>query len=790
MPERLKITKGFLNNQNIDEVVGLNIAYSNSNYGAANFPSAYALGRPQGIAFDKFGNFWAVDSYRRAVLMYPPTNQYNGAPATFIIGQPNLNTNTANAAGLSQNQMQTSLTMIAFDNNNNLWIFDGGNYRILGFKYPFGSGGILNASWVIGQPNFTSALFGTTPSLFSSGVNSISASLCFDNENNLWVSDELNNRVLGFAAKDIYSTGGAQASWVIGQPNFLSNTSQTLSAKSLTYPASITIDKNGNLWVLDSNNNRILGYTNPKSINPAANYVIGQPNFITNSFATTQNSFKFTTGQIIFDNDNNLWVYDNGNYRILGFAASSLYNNDQPNASWLMFQPNYTSALASTLNQEYTLLYDNAGFFYEVLVPNEDIVAALPNPYQIWNGGTTTMYLAFDSNNNIWISDTENYRILQYLDPTQNTYPYNCSTVLGQSIFYIKGISVETQYGLKAAVDIAFDNNNNLWVGSGYGAFKGFQYPNYNQQVMQNWAIGGSFTTTPGITQNGVAYSSCVSFDNFGNMFVSDSGANRILGFTADSLYGNNSPNAFVVIGQPNYTANTSATTQNGLSLNEGTYGYYIGKTAFDTDNNMYVVDTLNNRIMVFPYGSGFTIGMNASIVIGQTSFTTATSGATASTFNFPQGIAFDNFGNLWVSDRENNRIQKFVPPFTTGMSATVSITGFNNPIGIIFDKQGNLIVADNLNNRLLLFTSATIATSFAISAANTSVILGQPDFTTVTAGIGINKLSSPLGLAINPVSGDLWCIDGANNRVIKWNYTHKATLSDKYNSKYIFYNE
>ena len=43
MPERLKITKGFLNNQNIDAVVGLNIAYSNSNYGAANFPSAYAL---------------------------------------------------------------------------------------------------------------------------------------------------------------------------------------------------------------------------------------------------------------------------------------------------------------------------------------------------------------------------------------------------------------------------------------------------------------------------------------------------------------------------------------------------------------------------------------------------------------------------------------------------------------------------------------------------------------------------------------------------------------------------
>ena len=779
MPERLAITKGFLNNQNIDEVVGLNIAYSNTTTGATNFMSAYTIAYPRGIAFDKFGNLWVCDNWRRAIVMYPPANQYNNNQITFAIGVANFT--TIGPGTHTQNTFTPQF--ITFDNNNNLWVSDPAANRILGFKYPFGSGGVLNASWVILQPNFTSYSTGTTSSL---GNNS--SSFCFDNENNLWVADTGNNRVLGFAANNIYSTGGAQASWVIGQPSFTTSTVETLSAKSLYQPTSVAIDKNGNLWVCDYDNYRILGYKNPESINPAANYVIGQPNFTTNTQAVTQNGLFLPT-QIAFDNNNNLWVYNY--YRILGFASNSLYSNTQPNASWLMFQPNYTSSVISTLSQTYTELYDNAGFFYRVPIPNENVVAALPNPYQIEY--TDPLFLAFDPNNNIWITDVNNYRIMQYLDPTQNSYPYNCSTVLAQSAFYIQGVSASSQYDLVEASDIAFDNNNNLWVCDQSGMIKGYQAPNYNQQVMQNWAIGGSFTTPAGLVQNGMSlYNSCVSFDNFGNMFASDNQNNRILGFAASSLYGNNTPNAFVVIGQPNYTTGTANTTQNGLKIqNTGVAAnHYYGKTAFDADNNMYVADTGNNRILVFPYGSGFTIGMDATIVIGQTSFTTATGGSTSSTLNGPFGIAFDKSGNLWVCDNSNNRIQKFVPPFTTGMSASVSITGFNVLVSIVFDKQGNLIAADSGNNRILIFTPATIATSFAISSANTSVILGQPNFTTDTDGLGINKIYSPAGLAINPVSGDLWCADNQNHRVVAWEYTHKATLSNKYNSKYIFYNE
>ncbi len=782
MPKRLKITKGFLNNQSINEVVGLNIAYSNSNYGGKSFPSAYINAEPQGIAYDTFGNLWAVDNYRVGILMYPPQNQFNGQPATFIIGQPNLNVNGSNY-GITQSAMK-SPELIAFDKNNNLWVYDSSRNGIIGFQYPFGSGGILNASWVIGQTSFTTSAAGVSANLFSTAINGI----VFDNQNNLWVSDTGNNRVIGFSASKIYSINPS-ASWVIGQPSFTANIANNggISAKTLYKPYSVAIDKNGYLWVGDNSNNRVLGYKNPQGIMLSADYVIGQSIFTSNTAATTQNGF-YGPYSIAFDSLNNLWIFDQGNHCIKGFNNTNIYTNGS-NASWIMFQNNFTTNNTATLSQQYTMQYDMAGFFYQTTVPNEEIVTTLPNPYQ-FDYSADVLYLAFDKNNNLWISDTGYYRILKYdnSDITSNAYPYNCSAVLGQSQFYIKGQSGETQYYLNYVSDVAFDKNNNLWITDNFSV-KGFQYPTYSQQIMQNWAIGGTFTTSNGLTQNGLSAPQGISFDNFGDMFVVDGVNNRIMGFSANSLYGNNAPNAFVVIGQTNFTTGTAATTQNGLNNGAGSVYYKLsGKPAFDSNNNMYVADVLNNRIMVFPYGSGFTNGMNASIVIGQTSFTTLTSGSTMSTLNNPVYCIFDNFGNLWVSDWNNNRVQKFVPPFTTGMSATVSITGFNRPLGLAFDGMGNLFVADNTNNRILGFPSSVLNASTTVSSA--TIILGQPNLTQVTAGLGLQALNYPQGLAINPATGDLICADNQNNRIVGWYYLHKQTSSNALDSKYIFYNE
>ena len=129
---------------------------------------------------------------------------------------------------------------------------------------------------------------------------------------------------------------------------------------------------------------------------------------------------------------------------------------------------------------------------------------------------------------------------------------------------------------------------------------------------------------------------------------------------------------------------------------------------------------------------------MGASLVVGQPNFVSGGSATTASTFNFPVGIAFDGSGNLWVGDTTNNRVLEFQPAFATGMSASLVLgqanftssgtattqNGLFNPFGVGFDSSGNLGVADFGNNRTLGF-----APPFSTDQ-NASLVLGQANFT------------------------------------------------------------
>jgi len=132
------------------------------------------------------------------------------------------------------------------------------------------------------------------------------------------------------------------------------------------------------------------------------------------------------------------------------------------------------------------------------------------------------------------------------------------------------------------------------------------------------------------------------------------------------------------------------------------------------TDNvgNVYVTDSLNNRVLFYPSGS-----TTATRVYGQSgSFTTGNlnkGGISADSLARPGGVAIDSSNRLYVADTNNNRVLRFPSGVTTadqvyGQSIfstnAVNNGGINqnslfNPSAVALDSFDTLYVADGGNN-------------------------------------------------------------------------------------------
>jgi len=278
--------------------------------------------------------------------------------------------------------------------------------------------------------------------------------------------------------------------------------------------------------------------------------------------------------------------------------------------------------------------------------------------------------------------------------------------------------------------------------------------------------IGQSgFTTSASAdTAAGLDSPGAVAFDSAGDLWVVDRTNNRVLEYKAPLTTGES---ASVVLGQASNSTDASATSQAGFDLPSG--------IAFDGAGDVWVTDSYNDRVVEFV--PPFYTGMNANIVLGQTSFVTATAGDTAAGMNFPFGLAFTATGDLLVSDFDNNRVLEFVPPFTDGMSASVALgqaslttkapaasaTGLYDPAGLAIDAAGDLFVGDLRNSRVVEFTPPFT------TGETESLVIGQTTFTGhAPSGATAVNITSPTGLAIDS-RGDLWVADTEINRVLEF---------------------
>lgn len=275
--------------------------------------TATTLNTPYGIHIDSSGRLWVVDSGNHRVLMFQGASAIPGfgSTADLVLGQPNFTTVIAGTTAAKMNNPWS----VFVDHDDNLWVADAGNHRVLKFAAVSTLGNGASASNVLGQPNFAVTSSNTTAVKmnYPTGV-------AVDAAGRLWVADQNNHRVLRFDNASLLANGSA-ATGVLGQPDFVTGLSG-LTAESLDHPADLHVDSRGTLYVADFFNNRILIHQNPasKADGAAADGVIGQPDFVTNSVSATERKLNSPFTGLAFDAAGALWVSDSGNSRVLRFS--------------------------------------------------------------------------------------------------------------------------------------------------------------------------------------------------------------------------------------------------------------------------------------------------------------------------------------------------------------------------------------------------------------------------------------------------------------------------------------
>ncbi|CAF2140696.1 unnamed protein product, partial [Rotaria magnacalcarata] len=84
--------------------------------------------------------------------------------------------------------------------------------------------------------------------------------------------------------------------------------------------------------------------------------------------------------------------------------------------------------------------------------------------------------------------------------------------------------------------------------------------------------------------------------------------------------------------------------------------------------------------------------------------------GSLLSQLNLPEAVIVDQLGTVYVADRVNNRIMRWLKGAAEGQiligeSGLGSLSSqLNNPLGLSFDCHGNLYVVDYLNHRVQKF--------------------------------------------------------------------------------------
>lgn len=623
----------------------------------------------------------------------------------------------------------------------------------------------------------------------------------------LYVADTLNNRVLGFRNALAFKNG-QKADIVLGQSDFKSTFPQggPRSARTTGFatPTGLAVDPTGNLYVVDSGNNRILRFPRPFSQtgDQLPDLVLGQKSFATNAAnqglaftagatASTLNYISNSTtgtGTLIsypaFDSAGNLWVPDPGNNRILRFSKSKLSGSpaNGPDADVVLGQTDFQSNTFSP--------------------------ASGSNPLTSLRAVATPAAIAFDTGGRMFISESRSgirSRILVYSPPFNTGQP--ATRLLGVDLDsppppivseYQLAPSTGGMFSFGDNIGIADSQNNRILIFSAFGDWTSNQLYQPAQLVVGQPDFSSSDANQKQPETSGDRLRNPATAVFYGTeLFVVDSGNHRIIPLANNG--GIFTP-AARVLGQ-------DALNLNGINLVEGRgFAFNVSGSAdmgmvtdfTSSPPRLYIADTYNNRVLCYRDLRNVRPGDKPDFVIGQPDFQRNMANYPANDANIPTssslflpiGLTLDQNGNLYVADTGNSRVLRFPKPFenfVAGVMPQADLVlgqlGFGSkitdpttrtmsaPYGVAFASTQGLMVSDISHNRVLYFQGRPEQLQ---SGQPANLVFGQSDFFSSGAGNDDSHMNAPRHIAVD--SDDrLYITDTGNSRLLIFDHAPTA---------------
>jgi sugar lactone lactonase YvrE len=468
-------------------------------------------------------------------------------------------------------------------------------------------------------------------------------------------------------------------------------------------PRSITCDAAGNIYLFDNNNNIIRKITAATGIiTKVVGATIGVAGFGGDGGPATAAKISFPV-QVIADSAGNLYLSDNNRIRKVEAATGIIntiagigyggYTPDGSNAQTARF--NIVGDLAISPLGNLYLREENNVVVRKIAASTNILSTVYGNrTFGISNiGGPVSnaqlhlSRIAVDRNRNIYLSDYFNYKIYR-IDAATNTI----STVAGTGI---RGTN-NGEGGLATAANI-----------SNYG----------------------------------------ITVDTAGNFYFTESSAIRKVSIATGIL------TTIAGTGVAGYSGDGGPATA-------ATFGSATDLT-FDKVGNLYFTDQQNNVVRKVSAATGIITTVAGN---GTRGFSGDGGPATAASMNTPLAVTVDPFGNLYISDNVNNAVRRV--DAATGIITTVAGrpplggNGGNGglatrallhyPDGLATDTAGNVYIADEYNQQV---RKITVATGIITAAAGINY-----------AGFNGDSIPANTALLLKPAS---LCMDTAGSLYI-----------------------